>query len=59
MLIDGQEFEIPVIAGDAITEILLGSRWLMNMPLGRVTFRDGLADFGVLTPGGIDRDWSQ
>lgn len=28
VIIDGQEFEIPVFAGDEIQEILLGSRWL-------------------------------
>lgn len=45
VLIDGQEFEIPVFAGDEITEILLGSRWLMNMPLV-VNFREGLLTLG-------------
>ncbi|MCX5984669.1 MAG: aspartyl protease [Nostocales cyanobacterium LacPavin_0920_SED1_MAG_38_18] len=28
VIIDGQEFEVPVFAGDEIQEILLGSRWL-------------------------------
>jgi predicted aspartyl protease len=28
VIIDGQEWEIPVFAGDEIQEILLGSRWL-------------------------------
>lgn len=45
VLIDGQEFEIPVFAGDEITEILLGSQWLMNMPLV-VNFREGLLTLG-------------
>ena len=28
VIIDGQEWEVPVFAGDEIQEILLGSRWL-------------------------------
>ncbi|MCW9681666.1 aspartyl protease [Dolichospermum planctonicum UHCC 0167] len=28
VIIDGQEFEVPVFSGDEIQEILLGSRWL-------------------------------
>ncbi len=28
VIIDNQEWEIPVFAGDEIQEILLGSRWL-------------------------------
>ena len=28
VIIDGQEFEIPVFAGEEIQEILLGSQWL-------------------------------
>jgi predicted aspartyl protease len=41
--IDGNEYEIPVFAGDGIQEILLGSRWLKQFVLfadyqqGRVT----------------------
>lgn len=31
--IDGQEYEIPVFAGEAIKEILLGSRWLKQFIL--------------------------
>ncbi|BAZ79424.1 aspartyl protease [Sphaerospermopsis kisseleviana CS-549] len=30
VIIDSQEFEIPVFAGDEIQEILLGSRWLKS-----------------------------
>jgi predicted aspartyl protease len=45
VVIDGQEFEIPVFAGDEITEILLGSRWIMNMPLV-VNFGEGLLTLG-------------
>ena len=33
VLLDGQEYEIPVYAGDEITEVLLGSEWLKNLPL--------------------------
>jgi predicted aspartyl protease len=31
--IDGQEYEIPVFAGEAIQEILLGSQWLKQFIL--------------------------
>ncbi|BAZ30582.1 hypothetical protein NIES4074_30430 [Cylindrospermum sp. NIES-4074] len=31
--IDGREFEIPVYAGEEITEVLLGSQWLKIMRL--------------------------
>jgi len=31
--LDGQEFEIPVYAGNDITEVLLGSQWLKTMRL--------------------------
>jgi clan AA aspartic protease len=31
--IDGQEYEIPVFAGDGMQEILLGSRWLKHFVL--------------------------
>ena len=43
VVIDGQEFEIPVFAGEEIQEILLGSQWLKlfmlvaNYQKGRVT----------------------
>ena len=33
VLLDEQEYEIPVYAGDEITEVLLGSEWLKNLPL--------------------------
>jgi clan AA aspartic protease len=33
VLIDGQEYEIPVFAGEEIREILLGSQWLKILPL--------------------------
>ncbi|MDF5735529.1 MULTISPECIES: aspartyl protease [unclassified Nostoc] len=33
ILLDGQEYEISVYAGDEITEVLLGSEWLKILPL--------------------------
>lgn len=45
VIIDSQEFEIPVFAGDEIQEILLGSRWLKlfvlvaNYAEDRVSFK--------------------
>ena len=43
--IDGQEFQVPVLGGDSINEILLGMRWLKTRRL--------VVDFlaGVLTLG--------
>lgn len=43
--IDGQEFQVPVLGGDGINEILLGMRWLKTRRL--------VVDFpaGVLTLG--------
>lgn len=41
--IDGQEFDIPVYAGEGVSEILLGRQWLktrrlvVDMPLGVLT----------------------
>ena len=45
VLLEGQEFEIPVFAGDEITEILLGWQWLMILPLA-VNFQAGLLTLG-------------
>ncbi|BAY24764.1 hypothetical protein NIES2100_45610 [Calothrix sp. NIES-2100] len=45
--LDQQEFEIPVYAGEEITEVLLGSQWLKTMRL----FADMAS--GVLTLGRI------
>ncbi len=45
VLLNGQELEIPVFAREEITEILLGSQWLMNLPLV-VNFREGLLTLG-------------
>jgi clan AA aspartic protease len=33
VIIDGQEYEIPIFAGEAIQEILLGSQWLKEFIL--------------------------
>ncbi len=33
VLLDKQQYEIPVFAGDEITEVLLGSEWLKILPL--------------------------
>ncbi len=33
ILLDEQEYEIPVFTGDEITEVLLGSEWLKILPL--------------------------
>ncbi|MBD2133499.1 MAG: aspartyl protease [Sphaerospermopsis kisseleviana] len=33
VILDNQEYEIPVYAGDELTEILLGSEWLEFLPL--------------------------
>jgi len=45
VLLNGQELEIPVFAGEEITEILLGSQWLITLPLV-VNFREGLLTLG-------------
>jgi predicted aspartyl protease len=33
VIVDGQEYEIPIFAGEAIQEILLGSQWLKEFIL--------------------------
>jgi predicted aspartyl protease len=33
IVLDEQEYEIAVFAGDEITEVLLGSEWLKILPL--------------------------
>lgn len=45
VILDKQEYEIPVFAGDAITEILLGSQWLKILPLV-VNYQAGLLTLG-------------
>jgi predicted aspartyl protease len=45
VILDNQEYEIPVYAGDQLTEILLGSRWLEFLPLV-VNFPDGILTLG-------------
>jgi clan AA aspartic protease len=41
VILDNQEYEIPVYAGDELTEILLGSEWLEFLPLV-VNFQSGI-----------------
>ena len=45
VLIDGQEYEIPIFAGEEIREILLGSQWLNILPLV-VNYQAGLLTLG-------------
>jgi predicted aspartyl protease len=43
--LDNQEYEIPVYAGDELTEILLSSEWLEFLPLV-VNFQAGILTLG-------------
>ena len=45
VILDNQEYEIPVYAGDELTEVLLGSRWLEFLPLV-VNFQEGILTLG-------------
>lgn len=45
VILDGQEYEVPVFAGNKITEILLGSEWLKFLPL-MVNFQAGILTLG-------------
>jgi clan AA aspartic protease len=45
IILDEQEYEIPVYAGDELTEILLGSEWLKILPLV-VNYREGVLTLG-------------
>ncbi|WP_413174732.1 aspartyl protease [Anabaena azotica] len=45
VILDNQEYEIPVYAGDELTEILLGSEWLEFLPLV-VNFQVGVLTLG-------------
>ncbi|MBE9053221.1 aspartyl protease [Nostocales cyanobacterium LEGE 11386] len=45
ILLNGQEYEIPVCAGDEIIEILLGSEWLKILPLV-VNYQAGVLTLG-------------
>lgn len=45
VILDGQEYELPVYAGDELTEILLGSEWLRFLPLV-VNFQAGILTLG-------------
>ena len=44
IILAGEEFEIPVLAGDQIQEILLGSQWLKRFNL-IVKYRKGILRF--------------
>ncbi|BAY19212.1 hypothetical protein NIES21_50720 [Anabaenopsis circularis NIES-21] len=45
VLLDGQEYDIPVFVGDEITEVLLGSEWLKILPLV-VNYQAGILTLG-------------
>lgn len=45
VVLDGQEYELPVYAGDDITEVLLGSLWLKILPLA-VNYQAGILTLG-------------
>ncbi|MTJ55091.1 aspartyl protease [Anabaena sp. UHCC 0253] len=45
VILDNQEYEIPVYAGDELTEILLGSEWLEFLPLV-VNFQQSVLTLG-------------
>ncbi|NES99949.1 MAG: aspartyl protease [Sphaerospermopsis sp. SIO1G2] len=45
VILDGKEYEVPVYAGDELTEILLGSEWLEFLPLV-VNFLEGVLMLG-------------
>jgi clan AA aspartic protease len=45
ILLDGQKYDIPVFAGNELTEVLLGSEWLKIMPLV-VNYQAGILTLG-------------
>jgi len=45
IVLDEQEYEIPVFAGDEIIEVLLGSEWLKILPLV-VNYQAGILTLG-------------
>ncbi|WP_353929139.1 aspartyl protease [Okeanomitos corallinicola TIOX110] len=45
VILDGKEYEVPVYAGDELTEVLLGSEWLEFLPLV-VNFLEGVLMLG-------------
>jgi predicted aspartyl protease len=45
ILLNEQEYEIPIFAGDEITEVLLGSEWLKILPLV-VNYQAGILTLG-------------
>lgn len=45
VILNEQEYELPVYAGDELTEVLLGSEWLKFLPLV-VNFQAGVLTLG-------------
>ncbi|MEB3218808.1 MAG: aspartyl protease [Nostocales cyanobacterium 94392] len=45
VLLDQRDYEIPVFAGDEITEVLLGSEWLKILPLV-VNYQESILTLG-------------
>ena len=45
VFLDGQKYNIPVFAGNQITEVLLGSEWLKILPL-MVNYQAGILTLG-------------
>ena len=45
ILLDEQEYEIPVFAGNEITKVLQGSKWLKVLPLV-VNYQAGIVTLG-------------
>ena len=45
VVLDEQEYELPVYAGDDIIEVLLGSLWLKILPLA-VNYQAGILTLG-------------
>ncbi|KYC37573.1 aspartyl protease [Scytonema hofmannii PCC 7110] len=45
VLLDGQEYEVPVCAGEELTEVLLGSEWLKILPL-TANYQAGILTLG-------------
>ncbi len=39
ILLDEQEYEVPVYVGNELTEVLLGSEWLKILPVAPVSFK--------------------
>lgn len=45
VILDNQDYDIPIYTGDELTEVLLGSRWLEFLPLV-VNFQAGVLTLG-------------